>query len=290
MINLYMIVYIYVNPSTLKFFIDYINSIIINYNDVVVILDLNKLFVIINNISNKITNDIIIFMQTLPDIPNIPNILNNIYMLNTEQFQRLEESLNNMQVNTMNNIKIIDYSKTNIDCIKSIFTKNKFFYMPYLVNHNEIYNYDKIYDIAYIGHFVNEKSYRMTIINSLKKLGVQTNEIKGYTIERDNLLFRYKILLNIHYEKKYNIFEQIRCNRCIFNKVIVITEKSIDIDFELKEYIIESDYDNLVDTTINVINNYKYYYDKLFSNFDIDKISKNYLKITDDTFNSIKQI
>jgi hypothetical protein len=130
----------------------------------------------------------------------------------------------------------------------------------------------------------------MTIINSLKKLGVQTNEIKGYDIERDNLLFRYKILLNIHYNETYNIFEQMRCNRCIFNKVIVITQKSINNDFELKEYIIESEYDNLVDTTINVINNYKYYYDKLFSNFDIDKISKNYLKIADDTFNSIKQI
>lgn len=287
-----MIVYIYVNPITLKFFIDYINSIIINYNDVVLILDLNKLFVIINNISNKITNDIIIFMQTLPDIPNIPNIpniLNNIYILNTEQLTR-EEELNRIQCYITNNIKIIDYSKSNIYCLKSKNINNNILYIPYLVNHNEIYNYDKIYDIAYIGHFVNEKSYRMTIINSLKKLGVQTNEIKGYTIERDNLLFRYKILLNIHYNETYNVFEQMRCNRCIFNKVIVITQKSIDIDFELKEYIIESEYDNLVDTTINVINNYKYYYDKLFSNFDIDKISKNYLKIADDTFNSIKQI
>jgi hypothetical protein len=284
-----MIVYIYVNPSSLKFFIDYINSIIINYNDVVVILDLNKLLVIINNISNKITNDIIIFMQTLPDIPNIPNILNNIYILNTEQLTR-EEELNRIQCYIANNIKIIDYSKSNIYCLKSKNINNNILYIPYLVNYNEIYNYDKIYDIAYIGHFVNEKSYRMNIINSLNKSNIKTNEIKGFDIERDKLLFKYKILLNIHYDKKYNIFEQMRCNRCIFNKVIVITQKSIDIDFELKEYIIESEYDNLVDTTINVINNYKYYYDKLFSNFDIDKISKNYLKITDDTFNSIKQI
>ena len=35
---------------------------------------------------------------------------------------------------------------------------------------------------------------------------------------------------------------------------------------------------------------YNAIYDKLFANFDIDKISKNYLKIADETFNSIKQI
>ena len=36
--------------------------------------------------------------------------------------------------------------------------------------------------------------------------------------------------------------------------------------------------------------NYTYYYNKLFANFDIDKISKNYLKIADKTFNNIKCI
>ena len=256
-------------------------------------MNLDELLVIINNISNKITRDIIIFIQSIPNILNKLNIsiiLNNIYILNTEQLTR-QEMLNNMQIYAINNIKIIDYSKSNIDCLSKINKyKNKFLYMPYLVNYNEIYNYEKKYDIAYIGHFAGEKSYRMNIINSLKNLGVQTNEIIGFNSERDNLLFRYKILLNIHYDKEYNIFEQMRCNRCIFNKVIVITEKSIDTNFELKEYIIECEYDNLVDTTINVINNYKYYYDKLFANFDIDKISKNYLKIADETFNSIKQI
>ena len=81
-----------------------------------------------------------------------------------------------------------------------------------------------------------------------------------------------------------------RCNRCIFNKVIVVTEKSIDIDYELKDYIIECEYDKLVETTIEVLNNYKYYYNKLFANFDIDKISQYYFKITNDTFNIIKNI
>ena len=283
-----MVVYIYSDSNTIKFFIDYINSIIINYNDIVLILNFDKLLLIINNINNKITNDIIIFMQSLPNI-NISNIINNIYILNTEQLTRNGE-LNKIQFYIANNIKIIDYSKSNIYCLTSKNINNNILYMPYLVNYNEIYNYDKIYDIAYIGHFIDERNYRMNIINSLNKSNIKTNEIKGFDIERDNLLFRYKILLNIHYNEEYNIFEQMRCNRCIFNKVIVITQKSSDIDFELKEYIIECEYNKLVETTISVINNYTYYYNKLFANFDIDKISKNYLKIADKTFNNIKCI
>jgi len=281
-----MVVYIYSDPNTVKFFIDYINSIIINYNDIVLISNFNELLLIINNINNKINNDIIIFMQSIPNI-DISNIINNIYILNTEQLTR-EGELNRIQCYIANNIKIIDYSKSNIYCLKSKNINNNILYIPYLVNYNEIYNYDKIYDIAYIGHFIDERNYRMNIINSLNKSNIKTNEIKGFDIERDNLLFKYKILLNIHYNEEYNIFEQMRCNRCIFNKVIVITQKSIDIDFELKEYIIECEYDNLVATTISVINNYTYYYNKLFANFDIDKISKNYLKIADKTFNNIK--
>jgi hypothetical protein len=281
-----MVVYIYSDPNTVKFFIDYINSIIINYNDIVLISNFNKLLLIINNINNKINNDIIIFMQSIPNI-DISNIINNIYILNTEQLTR-EGELNRIQCYIANNIKIIDYSKSNIYCLKSKNINNNILYIPYLVNYNEIYNYDKIYDIAYIGHFIDERNYRMNIINSLNKSNIKTNEIKGFDIERDNLLFKYKILLNIHYNEEYNIFEQMRCNRCIFNKVIVITQKSIDIDFELKEYIIECEYNNLVATTISVINNYTYYYNKLFANFDIDKISKNYLKIADKAFNNIK--
>ena len=283
-----MVVYIYSDSNTVKFFIDYINSIIINYNDIVLILNFNELLLIINNINNKINNDIIIFMQSIPNI-NISNIINNIYILNTEQLTRKGE-LNKIQFYIANNIKIIDYSKSNIYCLKSNNINNNILYIPYLVNYNEIYNYDKIYDIAYIGHFIDERNYRMNIINSLNKSNIKTNEIKGFDIERDNLLFKYKILLNIHYNEEYNIFEQMRCNRCIFNKVIVITQKSIDIDFELKEYIIECEYNNLVETTISVINNYTYYYNKLFANFDIGKISKNYLKIADNTFNNIKCI
>ena len=280
-----MVIYIYSNSRTIKYFMDYVKSIIANHNEFVLILDYNELKIIINNINNNK----IIFLQSIPNLSDVSNIINQIYILNTEQLSR-QQALNDMQIYIKNNIKIIDYSKANIDCLNSLNIRTNILYIPYLINNNEIYNYDKIYDVAYVGLFQNNINYRMNIINKLKKSNIQINKIEGFDTDRDNLLFKYKILLNIHYNEEYKIFEQMRCNRCIFNKVIVITEKSIDVNYELKDYIIECEYDKLIETTIDVINNYTYYYDKLFANFDINKISKDYFKITNDAFNILKNI
>ena len=279
-----MIIYMYSYSGFIKYFIDYIKSIIVNHNEFVLIVDYDELKIIMNNINNNK----IIFIKYIPYLSDISNIINQIYVLNTEQLSEPDNALP-MQNYITNNIKIIDYSKANIQCLSSLNIKTNILYIPYSVNNNEIYNYDKIYDVAYVGWFPNDIiNYRTNIINNLKKTNIQINHIEGFDTDRDKLLFKHKILLNIHYNEKYKILEQIRCNRCIFNKVIVITEKSLDIDYELKNYIIECEYDKLVETTIDVLNNYTYYYNKLFSNFDIDKISKDYFKITNDTFNIIK--
>ena len=107
------------------------------------------------------------------------------------------------------------------------------------------------------------------------------SQIVGFDKTRDEHLFKHKIALNIHFNERFKIFEQMRCNRCVFNKMIVITEKSLDVDYELKPYIIECDYDELVDTVIDVLENYDFYYNKLFDNFNIEQIQENYLKISD---------
>lgn len=280
-----MNIYIYCNNENLIYFVDYINSILVNYNDIVLILDYNELKKIINNINNNETNnDKIIFIQCIPDLTDVSNIIDQIYVFNTEQLSR-EELFNNMKNYNTNGIKIIDYSKENINFFSLLNIKNNILYIPYLVNNNEIFNHEKIYDIAHVGA---ESIYRNNIINNLQNSNIQINKIEGYYSDRDDLLFKYKILINIHYNENYKVFEQLRCNRCIFNKIIVITEKSIDIDYELKDYIIECEYDKLVETAIDVINNYTFYYNKLFGNFDIEKISKDYLKITNDAFNIIK--
>ena len=48
-------------------------------------------------------------------------------------------------------------------------------------------------------------------------------------------------LLNIHYNPSYSTFESIRCDRLIFNKVIIFSEKSLEdsIPEDIRPYVIE---------------------------------------------------
>lgn len=258
-------IYFYCIKPILHFVIDYLESIQVNYNNIEILDDYN---ILSNNVTNK---DIIIFIQNLPYIsPKIREM--KYYLLNIEQLSK-EEWVN--KLTDMNNVKIIDYSLANIGCLSP--HRFNIYYLPYMVNRKEIMNYEKIYDIASIGCW--DDSYRLNITNQIAGVNI----IEGYGKERDDHLFKHKILLNVHFNKRFQIFEQIRCNRCIMNKMIVITEKSLDNNYELKKYIIECEYDDLVSTVKTVLENYDYYYHKLFDNFDIDAIEKNYKEIADKT-------
>jgi hypothetical protein len=268
-------IYIYCDFDILPYFIDFINTLIFNYENMLLLTtDIN----VINEVCH---NNYIIFMQYIPIKYNIYDNKKKIFLFNTEQLSRKDGILHIQNIN--NNINIIDYSLANIKYINLI-KNNKALYLPYLINTNEIYNYDKTNDIAIIGAWGSE--YRNNILQQLA-LNTKINYIEGFDKNRDEFLFRHKILLNVHYDTSYRIFEQWRCNRCILNKMIVITEESEDIDYELKEFIIECKYEDLVTTTINVLQNYEYYYNMLFKNFDIDLIKNKYKIISDDFFKQI---
>lgn len=262
-------IYFYCHSGTIHFFLDYITSIKANYYTIIDIITDSS--ILTNKIENSRETDIFIFIQYMPPISY--DILINIkcFLLNTEQLSK-EEWKHAIQQTP---IKILDYSLANIQQL--IPYRQDVYYLPYMINRNEILDYKKIYDIACIGCWTD--SYRLNITNKLPNINI----IEGYGKERDEKLFRHKILLNIHFNERFKIFEQMRCNRCIMNKMIVITEKSLDIDFELKKYVIECEYADLVSTTQKVLENYEYYYNMLFADFDIINIEKMYKEIGDKT-------
>ncbi len=258
-------IYFYCNPATIHFFLDYINSINANYINVEIIMNTH---ILISKMQNSIELDLFIFVQYMPPITITSSNINCV-LLNTEQLSKMQwiQTLCNLP------IKIVDYSFANIQCLLPY--RQNLYYLPYMVNYNEIKNYEKTYDIACIGCWTD--SYRLHITNQIPNINI----IEGYDSKRDEKLFRHKILLNVHFNEQFKIFEQMRCNRCIFNKMIVITEKSLDIDFELKKYIIECEYNELVSTTQKVLENYDYYYNMLFSDFNISEIKKMYKENAD---------
>lgn len=270
---------------TINYFMDYINSLKQIYNNIELYLYEMKyqnkelydhyLLDFVNN--NFDGNNIFIFVQSLPDVfLEFEQWHSFFYVLNTEQNTRNNGFLQSI-IDLPNEIQIIDYSKENIKYLNDNNIIKSTIYIPYQVNTNEIFNLEKTYDIAMIGL----KSERRQYIFDEIELQKDINEIKGFGISRDVILMKHKILVNVHYDDDYNIFEQFRCNRCILNKMIVITETSDLSEYELKDYLIMCDYDEIVEKTIEVINNYEYYYNNLFADFDVEKIKEKYTLTTE---------
>jgi len=200
-------IYILCEDSIYKYAEDYILSFKPLYTGII----LYK----INGINMPIINPkyIYIFVQTIPD-SYINNI--NIYLLNIEQLSR--PFYLDYIVNMSKRVKTIDYSRANMlyyDC-------NKF--LPYQVNYAEVYNYPKTRDICILAYSPCS-TRRANIVNEFRGRGQEIDVITGWKKERDEKLFTYKILINIGHSDEYRIFESIRCDRCIHNQMIVISEK-----------------------------------------------------------------
>lgn len=248
-------IYIYCVESFYKFYEDYINSIRLfrGKSKIIFICDENT------NLNNYNKENKYIFIKTIPknieDFLKDNNEINNIYLINTEQVSKKwwEKYIFTLP----KNLKIIDYSYKNMLYYNSQFKTQ---HIEYKYNPSEILNLKKKRNIAFIG---SKSEYRDYILNGINK-SVHVSHIHGWGKERDKELFKYKILVNISYNKNYKIFESIRCYRCLFNKMIIISDMKDDIEhLKYKDFIIFVKYDNLINKVIEVYNNYKFYYRKL---------------------------
>jgi hypothetical protein len=278
-----MIYIFYKKDYPIHIFIEYINNIIYTYKEnfngeICFIDDLDSLN---SKIKEQKASDRFLFIQIIP-IKFDTDL--RFYLINTEQLSRpdwLEQTLKYPK-----NIKIIDYSLENIEYLKPYRSS---IYLPYTVNPNEIFNYTKIHNICSVMY---SKEYRNVIKNDLIKKNISVNHIEGYGNNRDTFLFKHKILLNVHFDETYEVFETIRCNRCVMNKMIVITQKikkegSYGAFQKIRNHMIECEYDELVNKVIEVSNNYDEYYHKLFDNFNLEEIKKEYEKEFINAINTI---
>lgn len=259
--------YIFYNNQTVIYFIEYLKSIVKTPDFKLIKIKTEKKVLKFIFKSNDNINKFIFLNNILTQLLTYTSILKNCFIINFEQLTRKSKLYHIKQF--VGVINIIDYSVANINLLN-----NKVCYLPYQPNFKEIYNYDKINHIAMID---NLSPRRYHIVENIRKF-LPIDIIGDFGLERDNKLFKYKILVNVHYADDYIIFEQLRCTRCILNKIIVITEKSLFDNYELSPYMIEVDYNNITKTVINVFTNYEKYYKRLFSNFNIDKINKIYEK------------
>ena len=252
------------NSLTFKYFEDYIYSVLPVINGQLVLfdyeinidIDINNNYIFIQNIDNK-------FFEYIKN--------NNIYLINTEQLS-VEKS--QFEINKYpNNLNVIDYAECNL----KFYNKYNKYLLPYQINYKEIYNINKEKNICLIGDPEIIPVNRKNIINILNTKNITVDIISGFGKIRDNELLKYKIILNIgYYPNNCKVMETFRCDRCVYNKMIVISDMKDDIEnYYLKEHVIFTEYNNIPETVIEVLNNYEEHYNKLFSSFEFKEIQEN---------------
>lgn len=271
---------------------DYFNSLNIFY-DFIEIDNINKYY-------NK--NDIFIFGQMwLPEQNESFYKSTNIIFFNVEQlteYNRLDSILTHIK----HNMPVIDYSPSNILILKSkikefnIDYKHELLLLPYQFNSIENYhikndtnNYE--YDVGIINGFIKEDDsnsniiYKRNIIwKQIQKQKWKYINILGWGEQRDLLIKKCKIIINVHIFDVYNIFEHIRCDRLIFANKIIISDKSLYQDLlDIKDYVIWEEYDKIIDTTHYVLDNF----DKFNNKKDFSQIINDRKNILEKNINTI---
>tara|TARA_B100000035_G_scaffold289936_1_gene276686 strand:+ start:5096 stop:6718 length:1623 start_codon:yes stop_codon:yes gene_type:complete len=267
---------------------DYFNSLNIFY-DFIKFDDINKYY-------NK--NDIFIFGQMwLPEQEESFYKSRNVIFLNVEQLtesNRFEHILTHIK----HNMPIIDYSLSNILLLKSkikelnIDYKHDLLLMPYQFNCIENYNIKNNdnnyeYDVGMINAFIKKDDtnlddtiYKRNIIwEKIQKQKWKYINILGWGEERDLLIQKCKIIINVHNFNVFNIFEHIRCDRMIFANKIIISDKSLLQNLlDIKDFVIWEEFDKIIDTTHYVLDN-----------FDKFNIKKDFIQIINDRKNILEK-
>ena len=242
---------IYCKDYNIKIDIHYKNNIEFNIDDLSIINNYDKVLY---------SGDISIFNK-MYNIYN--NLKDNIYYINIEQLSK--ESYFIMLSNIDKSVKIIDYSEENLIYLNNLYVN--YLYPPFFKKYNiDISN--KNIDVLSITN----NSYRETIFKNIildnKYEKVNIDNIYGY--DRNELFNKTKIYINIHSSEEHQTMELIRINNLIMRNVIVISQKSINIDLlYFKDYILLFDnIDDLNETVNIVLDNYSNYYHKIFDNFN----------------------
>jgi len=172
---------------------------------------------------------------------------------------------------------IIDYSRPNITNITNSNTYSelakKFTYIsPFTM---EI-DFGTSFRNGIISTFTKNGSHRRTIIEN--QLIGSISEYENFTdvFEKSKLQTLYdktKILINVHQTDHHHTFEELRVLPALCRGTLVVSEDvPLKEHIPYNEFIIWSTYEDLVDKVIEVEKNYDYFYKKIFTKKNKNKL------------------
>ena len=166
---------------------------------------------------------------------------------------------------------IIDYSNPNIynvsTCLLySEFSKKHIYISPSIY---DIYIVKENRNITSLTSFINtNESRRKLLLNNMIENKIMHTNINNCFDKNklQSILKNTKIIINIHQTPHHDSFEELRVLPALECGVIVISEKSpLSELIPYNDLIIWVNYDDIINKLKEVINNYHYFNDKIFS-------------------------
>ena len=215
------------------------------------------------------TTDMFILTQMWIDVSLIPAYViksNRIAYLNVEMLTEIYR-MNHVLELVQAGVKIFDYSNSNLLYLNKYIKQQQLKvdnfsarYLPYQYNLRDqlqLKNVDGVYkyDVGVINAVIkrdnsvnSELTYRRANLwEKLQESELNCINILGWGAERDELLKRCKVIINVHHFECYNIFEQIRCDRLLFAKKIIISDKSVLTEtYDMVDHVIWEDFDKII--------------------------------------------
>jgi len=209
-----------------------------------------------NEVSQNIDN--IILGAHLLQEDKLDTLPASTIIYNLEQFDS-QSMLNQATLNKYTRFIVWDYSKRNIEKFKTLGLSNPIYHVPigYVPELSRIIKSSiQDIDVLFYGS-INDR--RTKIIEELRQNGLNVVSLFGvYGEERDAVIARAKIVINIHYYHS-SILELARISYLLANSKAVLAEcnEGTEIEEYLKEAIALATYDKLVETCIELVKNDK---------------------------------
>jgi hypothetical protein len=255
------------------------------------------------------TTDIFILTQMWIDVNLLPRHFiqsGRLIYLNVEMLTEIHRMTNAIDV-VKAGFKMVDYSHSNllylnkyIKCRQLAVDNTNARYLPYQYNLRDqvqLANVDGVYtyDVGIINAVIKKDSSvnsdltyrRVKLWEELQMSELKCINILGWGAERDELLKRCKVIINVHHFECFNIFEQIRCDRLIFAKKIIISDKSVFTEtYDMVENVLWEDYDNIIPRAKEVVNNFEKY-NNMMKSLSLDEVIENRRKQLSDALTNI---
>lgn len=189
----------------------------------------------------------------------------NMFLLNTEQMTMPSYSSAVINEVLKSGLPVIDYSMENIKLLTAKYPTVKCIHLPFPIN---ITHHTKTNNVCSLGN----SPHRKAVMESIKDC-IDFNGKWGS--DRDVLIQSSKILVNVHYNETYNIFETIRCYHALEYGTLVVSEPSILMnDILLKDSIIFAKNSECIPEIVDrVLNRYSVIYDEYFGVENVTKIN-----------------